>query len=386
MDFFSDYKDYHAKMIDSLKMVLYKRDDSIFEKLDFYDDNVFTEPLLFACIHHEYDKWIDSLVFSLSKNKKELGAVSAPVIDNEIIYMPTIGYLKLSEKVPDTVKLEYRDETIVISRNDKVLSYETIPLITNEEGIEFLNCDHPLLKPNYADSNGNIPEVAINIDLYKKHISHFNDALNTIGKIYPEYFNLVKNYIKKVVFYTGELPNSFAAIKAHGMVFFNVRGDYNEIFFLDNILHQCAHVFFNALTFEKDLLFKIPHSSDLSDFTEDEEDKGHVLYGSYHGLFTQTNINTCMERCVLRKIYSGDEHYELLGRFTSNMKRFHAAVTRFDRPEKYKESGLKWFSFFKETYNSIYQRNKDIVESYYIHNQPYVFSYKVFKETNMLKF
>ncbi|MFL0136913.1 hypothetical protein, partial [Tenacibaculum maritimum] len=381
MDFFSEYNEKHLKVIDTVKSVLYKKDKNVFEKLDFYDDNIFSEPFLFLCINREYDKWINLLTFSLNKSKTHDKIVAKPV--NETIYLPSLGYLKLKQNILDEVNLAYIDNKVVVFNKENLkLEYEICDLNQNDERIEFLLLNHPLLDGIFTNKDDEKDNVIINEFIYEKHIPNFNKALQTIKSIYPEYYALVKNYIKKVVFFKG-VTNSFATMQAHGMVFFNVKDEYNEIFFLDNIIHQCAHVFFNTLTFDKSELFVIPHNSDLFLFTNDINDKGHELYGRYHGLFTQTNINIAFERCINNNVYKGDYHFELLGRFTSNMQRFKVSINKFDKPEQYKKEGLNWFTYFKENFELMYERNKHIIEKYNVLNQPYVFNYKIFKETNL---
>ena len=149
-------------------------------------------------------------------------------------------------------------------------------------------------------------------------------------------------------------------------------------------MHQCAHVFFNTLTFEKKELFVIHHTSDLSLFTHEDDDNGFVLYDRFHGLFTQTNINICLEKCINQNIFEGDKYFELLGRFTNNMKRFSGAINKFDKINEYKNEGLAWYTFFKISYEEIYFRNHTLLKIYEISNQPYVFDYNVFKKTNKL--
>jgi hypothetical protein len=128
----------------------------------------------------------------------------------------------------------------------------------------------------------------------------------------------------------------------------------------------------------------MPHTSDLYLFTEEDDDRGFVLYDRYHGLFTQTNINICMDKCINQKIFDGEQHFELLGRFTSNMTRFSRAIRKFNKINKYKKEGLIWFYFFSKKFEDIYSRNKSLLNKYDVSNQPYVFDYEIFKSTNEL--
>lgn len=72
----------------------------------------------------------------------------------------------------------------------------------------------------------------------------------------------------------------------------------------------------------------------------------------------------------------------MLGRFSSNMKRFRSGVKTFDIPWLYKEEGKLWYDFFAKRYKDLYERNKIVIESFDVSNQPYIFSYEIFDKTN----
>jgi len=383
MDFFTNYHEYHIKVIDTLKTALYKKDNKIFDKIDFYDDSVYEEPLLYACINNpNFNFWIDSLILGLSDKKDKLDALNVSVF-NGTIYIPSIGYYHFKNLDDTIIQVSVENNDFIFKLNGAILSYTFRKIIRINEHIELLECNHPLLARLFLNEKGGITGVIINAEeCYKQeYLDNFNKAFFKIEAIYNQYYELINKYIKKVVFYKGE-PNSFATIQAHGIVFFNIDHGNSEVFFLDNILHQCAHVFFNTLTFDKAKLFTIPHNSDLCFFTGNRNDKGFILYDRYHGLFTQTNINKCFDKCLEQNLYSGDSYLEFVAKFTSNMNRFATAVKKFDRKEKYKKQGLQWFCFFKNTFETIYFKNKELLSLYNVSNQPYVFDFEIFKKTN----
>jgi hypothetical protein len=385
MDFFTNYKEYHLKVVDILKTALYKKDSNIFSRIDFYDDELYKEPLLFSAVNSSnFYLWIDSIALGLSKEKSIFNNVKIR-LNNGTLYIPSIGIFDFKNINNSIIEVCFMNNEYVFKLNGTILEYDFKEIKKTKEGIEFLEFNHPLLKELFINEKGETVDVKITSEeCYKeKYIVNFNKALLKIESTYKQYYDLIKEYIKKVVFYKGE-PNSFATIQAHGIAFFNVSHGNSEIFFLDNILHQCAHVFFNTLTFNKSELFKIPHNSDLSLFTENENDKGFQLYDRFHGLFTQTNINICFDRCLEQKIYSGETYIEFVAKFTSNMTRFTLAIEKFDKIEKYSDDGLKWFHFFKSAFRIVNYKNQLLLERYEVSNQPYIFDYELFKETNKL--
>jgi hypothetical protein len=173
-------------------------------------------------------------------------------------------------------------------------------------------------------------------------------------------------------------------MRAHGTSFFNVTEDDGCIFFLDNLVHQCGHIIFNTITFEKEKLFTVPVDTPLSRYTKNDADFQDI-YGRFHGLFTQTNINKTFDKCIELRYFKNMEWQELIGRFCSNMKRFAVALHQLNHPEMYTSAGERWFQYFQKTHDEIFERRKDLIQRFAVHDQPYVFDFRIFQKTNKEK-
>ena len=378
MDYFKTFDENQGNVIDSLKMLLYQRHSDIFERLDFENDSIYLEPLLYSYVTQDDEIWLDSIIYGYETNPKSL----IPIFTNKkgIVYIPKIGYFRTT-RISEQLFLEKLNGNYQIKdANNSVISYNFEPIIFLNDGIELIKTQHPLFENLFLNNKNVVVDVDID-NCFDKHLNHFNNALQVMKDNYSEYFNLIKKAVNKVMMYDGE-PYSFAAIQAHNMIFLNCKDENDEIFFLDHILHEGAHVIFNTLTYDSKIdLFTFPFKTDLSVVTKDENEHGE-LYGRFHGMFTQSNINPCMEICIDRNIFTGKQHRELLGRFSSNMTRFKAGVDKFNIPHLYKEEGRKWYEFFNKRYNELYIRKNELVNSFDISNQPYVFSYEIFDKTN----
>lgn len=379
MDFFyNDFDNCQGKVIDSLKMLLYQRHEDIFERIDFNNDNIFLEPLLYSYIMQPDAQWLDSIIYGYEKNKKE--KIDVFTNGKGIIYIPQVGYFKTNVGNKKLSLTKPQNDFILTDENENIIDFKFEPIFYLDENIELVKTQHPLLKPLFLNENNIFVDVEID-EIFPKHIMHFNKALYVIKENYKDYFGLIKKSVKKVMIYEGD-PYSFASIQAHNMIFLNANDNNDEIFFLDHILHEGAHSIFNTLTYDSKIdLFKVPFKTDLASITKDVEDHGE-LYSRFHGLFTQSNINLCMEICINKKIFKGKQHKELLGRFSSNMKRFNSGIIKFDIPDLYNKDGEKWYSFFSKRYSDLYRRNKELINLFDVSNQPYVFSYEIFDKTN----
>lgn len=368
-------------VIESIKVLLYKRHPFIFERINFQCDEIYQEPILYAYLSQLDDKWLDSILYGYEKNRKE----RIDVFTNKqgIVYIPKVGYFK-TEVHQTTLCLEHRDEKyrlLDINNNDVQFEFEPICIINN--GVELVKALHVLLE----NSLDNKKDEMLNTDMgtiYPNLIDYFNNAFEIIKRYYSDYYSLLQSNVKKVMLFEGNI-NSFASMQMHNMIFLNVNTSDSLIFFLDHILHEGAHVLFNTFTFNtKDELFKIPYNSFMSEFTGNPLDTGE-LYERFHGLFTQFNINFCMNICIREKVFKLEEKHELLGRFVSNMKRFKLGVEKFNIESMYLEEGMEWYKLFSNIYIKLYTLNSETINCYDVSNQPYVFSYEIFKKTNYIQ-
>ena len=378
MNFYNDFDNCQCNVIDSLKLLLYRRHENIFDRIDFNNDSIYLEPLLYSYVTQQDNNWLDSIIYGYEKTPKE----RIMVFSNKkgIIYIPNIGYFN-TNRLSQTLFLETHNKIFSIKDDDnKDVEFEFEPLFFLNENIELVKTQHPLFESLFKNSTEVIVDVNIE-ETFSQHIDHFNIALTAIKENAFDYYNLIKKCVKKVMIYDGE-PYSFAAIQAHNMIFLNANSENDEIFFLDHILHEGAHVIFNTLTYNSKIeLFTVPFKTLLSTITQDETDHGE-LYGRFHGMFTQSNINPCMETCIDKNVFSGRQHRELMGRFSSNMKRFKSGIDKFNIPHLYKKEGAIWYNFFTNRYTELYNRKKDLINFFDVSTQPYVFSYKIFDETN----
>ena len=121
-------------------------------------------------------------------------------------------------------------------------------------------------------------------------------ACGIIEQVYGEYFEAMRASIRGLVIYNGMYPYSVANLGAHGVAFLNARPESSVVFFLEDILHQCSHVIFTAATLDTGDILAIDPSTPLCAVTELDDYAGGV-YGAFHGLFTQLNINLCLRAC-----------------------------------------------------------------------------------------
>lgn len=358
-------------LIDSVKTGLYGLDKNVFsEKLDFYNDIIFLDPFFFACLSNHDDKFRDILIGCFSQNAEFIARTD----EQGNLYLPKHGIYSFKAK-GQLVRIHKKNEIIDFTDLEgSSLETRNTPIRKNPHGIEFMDYAHPLITSLFPKS------ILVKGGDYEQF---FNCALSTINKIFPELFRIIIKSVKKVVFISGN-DNSFATLKTHGIIYLNIREEYNEVSFIDDIVHQSAHVIFNTLTLQTKTSFFTPsyysYLQSTNDYGTDD------LYARLHGLYTMCLITFCLTRCLELNLFLGHKKIELIGRTADNMKKFKSLVENLVEPEYLEKEGMRWFSLFKMIYNNMEEVNAQIIRDYFVLNQPYVFDYNIFVSTNASKY
>ena len=157
----------------------------------------------------------------------------------------------------------------------------------------------------------------LNINIFRGRIIEAMKILkNYDNKEYLKYLNSTR---KIVLFHHPKFRN-FAIREAHGTIFLNVNENSTLSFFLEEIIHQCSHNVFNAITYKISDFFSANPYSPISDYIDEEDYRS--LYGAFHGIYTTGKIVD-----VLLKIVKSENNFpkelecENLGRLALNINR-----------------------------------------------------------------
>ena len=171
-------------VIYSIKNILYEKDSSIFDKIDFYNDDIFLEPLLFSAILNDNDIDIERSLMSYKDN-------SLIILNNkENIYIPNIGYLKFHKNIPVDTSIYIKKKNNILSVTDKYeneIQYKIDPIIYIHSNIEFINKNDRLFENLFIDKD----EKVIEVDFMDKepYEKDFIKALDILKKYSPPFYN-----------------------------------------------------------------------------------------------------------------------------------------------------------------------------------------------------
>jgi hypothetical protein len=375
-----------SELANTIRMLVYRTRPDLFDLLDFNDDHTFLEPLLFAFFTADQAPIaLEQILYGYLEDDRKPDVLSVSSDRHGIVHLANIGALKTP--LANRELLVFRDSAAGWYRcqdNSAVVPAELVsPLKVQGTGIEICGFQHPLLMRFFTDDQGRMVNVEVTETTTRRHIEHLNTAFGIIKNHCRNDYDDIIAVTRRIVLYHSDHQNSFATLSAHGIAFFNIDETHDEVFFLDDIAHQCGHVIFNAITQEKVKLLTIDPETPLRRFNGDEYDM-RTIYSALHGLFTFSLINRVLNTCYEQHTWSGRQQHELLGRLSFNMKKFKIDLMNLNRQDIFTDLGWVFFNYFKRVYRGIYGRRRSIIDSLDQSNQPYVFSYERFVERNPL--
>lgn len=364
-------------LIDSIQFLLYKENPSLLEKIDFDNDVIFLEPLLFAYFNSKKDNlFTTTLLTEIMQGyfvEKEALLIEESYNKESIAYLPNLGYFDKNK--------EKADEIYVIKNTS----------------IELLL--HPIvhLKYIFKDFNEktiNENEIYISKDFSLQYANCLTNAFSYIKKSCPRHFNLIEQHCKKIVLFKTDTKstNSFATINAQGIAFLNIyQDDYDEVFFVDDIAHQTGHVIMNAILFERKKYFVIDENQNIGLFTK-KKSEYRSFYVLYHALYTYYTTLLCLDNCLENNLFNKRQIHETYGRIGFYLMKYSMDLSNFEKVINYHNSidnvltseGKVIFKEIVNQYIKMQEKYKAIVSKFNYKNQPYNFTYSEFVKLNPL--
>lgn len=368
-------------LADTVRALVYKTDPSLFERLDFEDDHTFLEPGLFAYFTAPNPRaTLEQLVFSYLPTARKPRRLRVYADAKGRIHVPRLG--RLSGAARDTFcELDWDSATgMFFADGFRDPLPQSYPDYVDGSSVTVGQTVDPLLFRFVVDdwSKRDCRVQPVN---YVAHVGALSRAFLTMRTATPALFNALRTVTRRIFLYNADRPNSFATLSAHGVAFLNVKHDNDDVFFLDDLAHQCGHIMFNALTHDKDRFLARPADTPLREFCGDP-DEPRSLYSAFHGLFTFSTILWILQACVARREFSDRQRHEALGRLAFNLNKIAIDLNNLSTPGLFTEDGQVLYALFESVYETVFRDYHGVASDFDLSNQPYVFDYTRFAALN----
>lgn len=376
---------------DTIKTALYVEDNTIFERLDFEGDTIFLEPMLFGHCIKKYAKNLKEQIlfgYYLPKNRSE--KIQVYTNAKGVVYLPNYGYLTTNEE--DTcLKLNYntdldeivlkKEDSLVVFEMEEIVYLESIPTIELSNSIDVYS--KHLFEEFFTEDPTIIIDLLrgeeVNLTDFKPAIE---EAFMLLNKYFPEEFKKYALVTRKIVLFSSSKLLSIVTRETHGVIYLNVNEHSNVTFFLEELIHQCSHIVFNAMTYDTQQFFKVDYNQTVGQYIGNNDYR--TLYSALHGIYTTGQIVSLLLQLIKSKPSLNKEiGYELIGRIAINKKRHNIGLEKVSLEGVFTKKGQKLFAFYYNQLDKNIQENPSFFK-YNVKEQPVVFNYQKFKKDNPL--
>lgn len=370
------------QLADAMRRRIYRAAPALAERLDFDEDDIYLEPLLFTAFSGPDapgERELAQLVSGYMSPTDRPPEIALVTDETGVAYLPRIGCFRTAVRDAE-LQLQWTDDGRIARLSAGGAPVEAIfagPATIPGTTIEIACAGHPLLRSLLAGPEGSPSRVHAGPS--PRHVQQLGDAVAHIGAHLPHYLEYIRAVTRRVLLFTGA-PYSFASMRAHGLALLNAPGPDSGPFFVEDLVHQCGHIIFNAITLEREAFLAVDSRRSLRDVTGADDDGS--IYGAYHGLFTQAHINQCLCSLYRAGTFRGAEQHELAGRIADDMKRFAFALKLLGRRELYTDLGWSLLLEFQATFDRLFAEHRDMILRLDTSNQPYIFDYQAFIERN----
>ena len=351
-----------TKLIETIKLLLYKENPTLLEKIDFEDDNIFLDPLLFAYFNSKKNNLFSKqmLIENMQGHflEKETLLLNESFNKEGIAFVPNLGYFnKVGNKVDDILKID---------------------------AFEVLKTNHPLLEKYFYELyKGHIVNAnPTHNSVWKENHKEVEQAISIIKEHLPEFYKELAFANKKIYLHDNPKILNFTSIETIGMLYFYVLGKNNLIYFIEEIIHQASHNYLYYVMFNKDDFFKIDSlATVMRDLTMQDWDYRN-LYGAYNGLYTVTRRVECFDILLSKNVFSGNHKHELLGRMADMFPRFQTGLELLNLDEVFNQKGKELYLELTQKCQTILKKYEKLLNEFDLSHRDLDFRYNAFCLTN----
>lgn len=372
-------------LANGIRRMVYWTSPELFAALAAEDDAPFLEPLLFAAFAAGDAK--DVVPGLLVGYLPEHGRPSACTVHSDArgrVYIPGIGTFATSR--PDSTLLLHpqgppRNWHLRWHGEPASRAYSPERHVGSTT-VRLLHAHHPLLNRLYVDEANH--GVDVREPPADRYAVPLENALDAVGRAFPRYHEALLHVTRGIVCFSGDEPNSFAAMGAYGVAFFNLghlRGGDAEVFCVEDLAHQCGHIVFSAMAQGGEGYFVVDPSTRLRDVVEDVNDD-RSLYVTLHGVFTEAVMSVVLKRCLEDGGYDPARARELRGRLAFILHRFLLDLRNLDVDSVFTPTGRALLESLHDVFDAVRDDAAEAIRGLDLSGQPYVFDFGRFSEAN----
>jgi hypothetical protein len=349
------------------------------EIVEAMDPGVSLEPLIFACFNaRTIERDLPQIIFGYLSGDFRPERLSVTSNSGGAVHMPAQCNF-LTNRINSALSLIWQGGEFLFKDDaDELIAFDTAACPTFEAIRLPVQC-HPLTEALYSGSLDCCRQSSL---IAASHQQSLIEALGVLQALSPLYWTALVTCTKEIVTFADPTRNSFAALSSYGTAFINVLGSNNSIaFFLEDIIHQCGHIMFSAIDFERKKFLRVNPDTPLRDETGVAPEH-RTLHTALHGLFTEALISSLLDLYLSSSIDDPIETFECRGRLMFIMNKFGHDLQYMSNRELYTPKGAQLIGCFEAIYGSIFSKRASEFRAISLGRQGYTFDVGAFFEAN----
>jgi hypothetical protein len=376
-------------LAEKIKLLVCHAESELFERLDFNDDSIFLEPFLFSYFTRKVKSPIGlhQLLFGYIEPLRRYDSIDVHADEAGIIYLPNIGYF-YTDLRNENAALHYDRGTdqFQIKKNNNLVAFRfDPPLMIAGTSIEVYKHHHPFFHPYFAEWNEETKDFenfGAPVEITRtteQHLDNLTQTFALLKRFSPEQIDQYAASTRRIVLFNNSKIRNFAVRDMHGMAFINGNSDDTVIYFLEEVIHQCSHNFFNAVTANLSDHFRIDAETPLKKYSHDEGEF-RSIYSAHHGLYTVATRMACFDNCI--DGLDGAELLEVVGRFADLRMRFRNGLDKLDYEEVFTPLGHHVYIMLDEFCSQIFDKRHYLIYKFDYTYQNAGFNFQKFAQLN----
>jgi hypothetical protein len=359
-----------ARLASATRSVVARAAPPLARRLLPLGDQPFLEPLLFAWLEHPSPGMpLEQVLAGYADGEQETPLALEP---DGRAYVPRVGWIRPATAAAD-LRLRREGGAWSVRDGDRRIAATIDSLPAVGDGIEMHAAPPALLAPLLGAESSR----AASADAREPQVAR---AFALMRELAPDLWSDVRTAVRGVVVFEAEGLNSFASPAAHGLAFVNAALGADEVFFLEDLAHQCGHVVFSAQTLDKEECFEIDPETKLGTLTGVEDPRS--LYVALHGIVTEAAMVRCLDAALTAGVFAGRQRHELIGRLGFALMRFANDLANLAHPAVFSARGRRLYSGCREAFADVLARRAELIRGLDLSGHPYNFSYAAFAARN----
>jgi len=363
----------------AMRTLVAHEDQDIHDALAEAGDAAFLEPLFFTYFFAKPPRMeLAQLAFGHVPLAARPGAFPVQTDACGRAYLPQIGHLlTASPALSLTAHWDASDGIVALEDEaGRRVPHSLSPCaFIPDTTLELLSEGNPLLDVTFVDVDGARVDGAVPSS-GAPHGPAMARALTLIDEVEPAYSELLLRATRQVFVFRYPRVNNFATLNAHGVVCFNAGDHDDEVFFVDELVHQCGHVIFNAISVRRRELFVADPDAPIAGGFDQRS-----LYTVLHGLYTERAMVRCLRRLDEGAVLTGRQAHELRGRLAFIVRKMQLDIGSTNCSGLFTPLGETLVEAFRATFEDAVRERPDLLRDD-LHGQPYNFDYAVYARHN----